>query len=98
MVVMGTTLSQVTRLWAVIVSLFMEALEMTSSMQVVEITKFTVIIGQPALTVTTATREEEMTRLQVELVMTQSGEVMEMTSSMQAMERTRSTVVMGMIH
>ena len=78
---------------------------MTSSMQVMEITGSMVILG--SLTTITiigggnitegTIQKVEMTRSQLERVMTQSGAVMEMTSSMQVMEITPSTVVMGMI-
>ena len=45
MEVMGTTPSQVARLWALPILLFLEARVMTSSMQVMEITGSMVILG-----------------------------------------------------
>ena len=45
MEVMGTTPSQVARLWALPILIFMEARVMTSSMQVMEITGSMVILG-----------------------------------------------------
>ena len=42
---MGTTPSQVVRLWALPILIFMEARVMTSSMQVMEITGSMVILG-----------------------------------------------------
>ena len=46
MEVMGTTPSQVARLWELPILIFMEAREMTSSMQVMEITGSMVILGR----------------------------------------------------
>ena len=45
MEVMGTTPSQVARLWALPILIFMEARVMTSSRQVMEITGSMVILG-----------------------------------------------------
>ena len=45
MEVMGTTPSQVARLWALPILIFMEARVMTLSMQVMEITGSMVILG-----------------------------------------------------